>query len=511
MFENFVIPSLLPAVPEIFLLFMACLILLVDLAVKSPRRTLTFTLTQVTLALTALLTLWYANTLMPPAPGERAQVMLTFHNMFIADLLGEFLKVLACFTVMASLAYSRRYLLERASIPGGEYCVLTLFATLGMMVMMSANHFLSLYLGLEILSLSLCALTALQRDNAAASEAAMKYFVLGALASGMLLYGMSMLYGATGGSLEIIEIAEQLRTPHKDLAERAVLVFGLVFLMAGLAFKLGVVPFHMWLPDVYHGAPTSVTLLIAAAPKLAAFAMVIRLLVGGLFSLFADWQGMLMLLAVLSMGLGNVVAIAQRNIKRMLAWSAIAHMGFMLLGLASGVTPNGGRYAALEAYTASLFYMVTYVLTTLAVFGLIMLLSRRGFESDALEDFKGLGRRSPWFAAMMLILMLSLAGLPFFVGFVAKFAVLEPVVIAGQYWLAVLAVLFSLVGAFFYLRVIKIMYFDEADENAAPIEASFADRTLVSVNSVLVAAIGIFPQFLLYACGYVLARSQLFF
>ncbi|MDR1350251.1 MAG: NADH-quinone oxidoreductase subunit NuoN [Zoogloeaceae bacterium] len=507
MFENFVVPNLLPAAPEIFLLCMACLILLVDLGVRSPRRSLTFLLTQITLAVSALLTLWYAYAeLMPPAPGEPARVMLTFYNMFIADLLGSFLKALACFIVMASLAYSRRYLEERRSIPQGEYCVLTLFATLGMMVMISANHFLGLYLGVEILSLALCALTALQRDNAAASEAAMKYFVLGALASGMLLYGMSMIYGATG-SLEIIEVAEQVRSMRKMQVDKTVLVFGLVFLVAGLAFKLGVVPFHMWIPDVYHGAPTSVTLLIAAAPKLAAFVMVIRLLVVGLIGLSADWQSMLMLLAVLSMGLGNLVAIAQRNIKRMLAWSAIAHMGFMLLGLASGVVRDGNRHVALEAYTASLFYMVTYVLATLAVFGLIMLLSRRGFESDELDDFKGLNQRSPWFAAMMLILMLSLAGIPFLVGFIAKFAVLESVVISGQYWLAVLAVLFSLVGAFFYLRVIWFMYFDAADANAAPIEASFADRTLLSVNSVLIAAIGIFPQFLLNACGYVLARS----
>ncbi|MDR2626274.1 MAG: NADH-quinone oxidoreductase subunit NuoN [Zoogloeaceae bacterium] len=507
MFENFVVPNLWPAVPEIFLLFMAGLILLVDLGVRSPRRGATFLLTYATLALSALLTLWYAAAaLMPPAPGELARVVLTFHNMFIADLLGSFLKALVCLAVLASLVYSRRYLEERDSIPRGEYCVLTLFATLGMLVMISANHFLSLYLGLELLSLSLCALTALQRDNAVAGEAAMKYFVLGALASGMLLYGMSMIYGATG-SLEITEVAERVRSMQRMQMDRTVLVFGLVFLVAGLAFKLGVVPFHMWLPDVYHGAPTSVTLLIAAAPKLAALAMLIRLLVGGLLPLFADWQSMLMLLAVLSMGLGNFVAIAQRNIKRMLAWSAIAHMGFMLLGLASGVGRHSNPQTVLGAYAASLFYIVTYVLATLAIFGLILLLSRRGFESDELEDFRGLNQRSRWFAAMMLILMLSLAGIPFFVGFVAKFAVLEAVVFSGHYWLAVLAVFFSLVGAFFYLRVIWIMYFDEAAENAAPIEASFADKTLLSVNSILVAAIGIFPQFLLGACGYVLARS----
>ncbi|MDR3159614.1 MAG: NADH-quinone oxidoreductase subunit NuoN [Zoogloeaceae bacterium] len=507
MFENFVVPNLWPAAPEIFLLFMAGLILLVDLGARSPRRGATFLLTYATLALSALLTLWYAaKVLMPSAPDELARVVLTFHNMFIADLLGSFLKALVCLAVLTSLVYSRRYLEERDSIPRGEYCVLALFATLGMLVMISANHFLSLYLGLELLSLSLCALTALQRDNVAAGEAAMKYFVLGALASGMLLYGMSMIYGATG-SLEITEVAEQARLMHRTRMDKTVLVFGLVFLVAGLAFKLGVVPFHMWLPDVYHGAPTSVTLLIAAAPKLAALAMMIRLLVGGLFTLSADWQSMLMLLAALSMGLGNFVAIAQRNIKRMLAWSAIAHMGFMLLGLASGAGRNSSRQTVLEAYTASLFYMVTYVLATLAIFGLILLLSRRGFESDELEDFRGLSQRSPWFAAMMLILMLSLAGIPFFVGFVAKFAVLEAVVFSGHYWLAVLAVFFSLVGAFFYLRVIWIMYFDKANENASPIEASFADKTLLSVNSVLVAAIGIFPQFLLGACGYVLARS----
>lgn len=495
MFANFAVPNFLPAAPEIFLLVMTCAILLIDLAVKSPRRTLTFALTQATLAGCAVLTL-FISALRGLVPFH------TFSNMFVSDVLADFLKLLVYFTVMATLLYSRRYIEERQAIPRGEYYVLTLFATLGMMVMISANHFLTIYLGLELLSLALYATVALNRSSATATEAAMKYFVLGALASGMLLYGMSMLYGATHGALEIGAVAEQLRSYREmETVDKTALVFGLVFIVAGLAFKLGVVPFHMWLPDVYHGAPTSVTLLIAAAPKLAAFAMVVRLLVGGMFVLSADWSAMLMLLSVLSMAVGNIVAIMQTNIKRMLAYSAISHMGFMLLGLAAGVAdkPNG----LLPAYSASMFYVVTYVLTTLAAFGLIMLLAREGFESDRLDDFRGLNKRSPWFAAMMMILMLSMAGIPFFVGFFAKFAVLKAVVDAGQYWLAIAAVLFSVIGAFYYLRVIKIMYFDEPEaENAAPITACFCTRALVSANCLAVAAVGLFPDLLLNLCDH---------
>jgi NADH-quinone oxidoreductase subunit N len=329
----------------------------------------------------------------------------------------------------------------------------------------------------------------------------MKYFVLGALASGLLLYGISMVYGATG-TLEITQVAQALA---QGAVNKTILVFGLVFLVAGVAFKLGVVPFHMWIPDVYHGAPTPVTLFIASAPKLAAFAMVIRLLVNGLFFLAPDWQQMLMILAVLSMAIGNLAAIAQTNIKRMLAYSAISHMGFMLLGMVSGVVGGDARFA-LNAYSSSMFYMVAYVITSVAGFGMILLLARAGFESDSLDDFKGLNKRSPWFASMMMVVMLSMAGIPFFVGFFAKFAVLQAVVAAGYMWLAIAAVLFSLIGAFYYLRVVKLMYFD-APLDETPIAAGFDTKLLLSANGLAVALLGLFPQTLMYLCAVALVRS----
>lgn len=491
MFNDFVAPSLYPAAAEIFLLTMACVILLVDLGVKSPRRTLTFVLTQLTLLGCAGITLGTLNT----------EIVYTFSNMFVDDMMADFLKLVVYLTVMVVLFYSREYIQAREAIPKGEYFVLTLLSTLGMMVMISANHFLTLYMGLEMMSLSLYAMVALNRQSALSTEAAMKYFILGALASGLLLYGMSMIYGATG-SLEITEVAERLYTYSVD---STVLVFGIVFLVAGLAFKLGVVPFHMWVPDVYHGAPTSVTLFIGSAPKLAAFAIVMRLLVNGLITQSADWQSMLIVLSVLSMAFGNLVAIAQTNIKRMLAYSAISHMGFMLLGIVTGVVGGDARFA-LNAYSSAMFYVVTYVLTTLAGFGLIMLLSRAGFESDELEDFKGLNKRSPWFAGMMMIVMFSMAGIPFFVGFFAKFSVLQATVAAGYYWLAIAAVIFSLIGAFYYLRVVKLMYFDEPAD-AAPIEGPFFVKALISVNGLAVAGLGLFPQFLMSLCAYALLRS----
>ncbi|WP_303783261.1 NADH-quinone oxidoreductase subunit NuoN [Azovibrio restrictus] len=491
MFNDFVAPSLYPAAPEIFLLTMACVILLLDLGVKSPRRTLTFVLTQLTLLGCAAITLATSN----------VEVVYTFSNMFVDDMLADFLKLLVYLTVSVVLFYSREYIQARQDVPKGEYFVLALLATLGMMVMISANHFLTLYLGLEMMSLCLYAMVALRRSSAVCTEAAMKYFILGALASGLLLYGMSMIYGATG-SLEITAVAERLYTHTVD---DKVLVFGIVFLVAGLAFKLGVVPFHMWVPDVYHGAPTSVTLFIGAAPKLAAFAIVMRLLVNGLITQAEDWQSMLIILSVLSMAIGNLVAIAQTNIKRMLAYSAISHMGFMLLGIVTGVVGGDARFA-LNAYSSALFYVVTYVLTTTAAFGLIMLFSKAGFESDELEDFKGLNKRSPWFAAMMMFVMLSMAGIPFFVGFFAKFSVLQAVVAAGYYWLAVVAVVLSLIGAFYYLRVVKFMYFDEP-KHVEPIEGPTSLKVVLSVNGVAVGLLGLFPQMLMSLCAYTLLRS----
>ncbi len=491
MLTNFVIPDLLPAAPELFILAMACVILIVDLFVKSKARTLTFALTQLTLVGCAAITYMTST-------GE---ITYTFSNMFVDDLMADLLKLFLDLTVIVVLFYARGYIAERVSMAKGEFYVLVLLATLGMMVMISANHLLTLYLGLEMMSLSVYAMVALNRDSTQATEAAMKYFVLGALASGLLLYGISMVYGATG-TLEITQVAQALA---QGAVNKTILVFGLVFLVAGIAFKLGVVPFHMWIPDVYHGAPTPVTLFIASAPKLAAFAMVIRLLVNGLFFLAPDWQQMLMILAVLSMAIGNLAAIAQTNIKRMLAYSAISHMGFMLLGMVSGVVGGDARFA-LNAYSSSMFYMVAYVITSVAGFGMILLLARAGFEADSLDDFKGLNKRSPWFASMMMVVMLSMAGIPFFVGFFAKFAVLQAVVAAGYMWLAIAAVLFSLIGAFYYLRVVKLMYFD-APLDETPIASGFDTKLLLSANGLAVALLGLFPQTLMYLCAVALVRS----
>ena len=491
MFDNFVVPDLLPAAPEIFVAVMALAILLIDLFVKDSRRTAIFALTQLTLVGAAVIQFMTST-------GE---VSYTFSNMFVDDLMSDLLKLFLYMTVLVVMFYSRGYVLDREPMNKGEYYVLALFATLGMMVMISANSFVTIYVGLELLSLSLYAMVAMNRDSVVSTEAAMKYFVLGALASGLLLYGMSMIYGATG-SLEITGIAERL---YAGDANKTVLVFGLVFLVSGLAFKLGVVPFHMWIPDVYHGAPTSVTLFIGSAPKLAAFAIVMRLLVNGLITLAQDWQAMLIILSVLSMAIGNLAAIAQTNLKRMLAYSAISHMGFMLLGITTGVVSGDARYA-LNAYSSAMFYVVAYVLTTAAAFGMILMMARAGFEADHLDDYKGLNRRSPWFAGILLMVMFSMAGIPFFVGFFAKFSVLQAVVAAGYMWLAIVAVLFSLIGAFYYLRVVKLMYFD-APADDSPLQATTDMRILISANGLAVALLGLFPQVIMSLCAYALLRS----
>ncbi|MDH3320809.1 MAG: NADH-quinone oxidoreductase subunit NuoN, partial [Betaproteobacteria bacterium] len=420
-----------------------------------------------------------------------------FYGMFVSDMLSHVLKLFAYIAASAALVYSRRYLLERGLLRG-EFLTLLLFALLGIMVMVSANSFLTVYLGLELLSLCLYALVALNRDVAASTEAAMKYFVLGALASGLLLYGMSMIYGATG-SLLLPEIAARsANLAASSASSHTLLVFGLVFVVAGLAFKLGVVPFHMWIPDVYQGATTAVTLVIGTAPKIAAFAMALRLLVNGLPGLTVDWQQMLTVLAVLSMAIGNLTAIAQSNLKRMLAYSTIAHMGFMLLGLLSGVV-GGNRLNAVDAYGAAMFYTAVYVLMSLGAFGVLLLASRAGFECERLEDMKGMNRRDPWMAFLMLLVMFSLAGVPPLAGFYAKFAVISAVVQTGQVWLAVAAVAFSLIGAFYYLRVVKLMYFDEPAAGLAAVGGGGA-RVLLTVNGLTLLAIGILPQGLMELC-----------
>ncbi len=475
--------------PEIVLLVMACVIALTDLFVKSPRRTSTYVLTLLSLGVVALLNGLYAS---------GGQTIYAFGNMVVSDAMGNWLKCFATIAVMITLVYGRPYAADRDMLRGGELFTLGMFSLLGMSVMISGNNFLVIYLGLELLTLSSYALVALRRDNATATEAAMKYFVLGAMASGFLLYGLSMMYGATG-SLDVTAVFKAVASGQ---IKHQVLVFGLVFIVAGLAFKLGVVPFHMWIPDVYQGAPTAVTLLVAGAPKLAAFAIAIRLLVEGLLPLAFDWQQMLAVLAIGSLLLGNLAAIAQTNLKRMLAYSTISQMGFVLLGLMAGVV-NGNTLSAENAYSSAMFYMVTYVLTTLASFGVILLLAREGFESEEIADFAGLNQRSPLYAGVMAVCMFSLAGIPPMVGFYAKLSVLQALISSGQtvhIALAVFAVMMSLIGAFYYLRVIKVMYFDNPI-TATSVSAPLDVRAVLSVNGALVLILGIVPGGLMTLCA----------
>ncbi|HSG10696.1 MAG TPA: NADH-quinone oxidoreductase subunit NuoN [Gammaproteobacteria bacterium] len=466
--------------PEIFILTMACLILVVEAFVGDRYRQASYVLAQLTLLAAAFI----SGSLI----DNEALVMLG--GMYVHDPMAALLKTSVFLVTIGAFAYARSYMTAQGGLRG-EYYVLGLFAVLGMQVMISSHSLLTVYLGLELLSLSLYAMVAFDRDSPTASEAAMKYFVLGALASGMLLYGMSMLYGATG-SLDIATIADVISAQ----GERSlVLVFGLCFIVVGLAFKFGAVPFHMWVPDVYHGAPTAVTLFIGSAPKIAAFAMAMRLLAESMGGLLVDWQGMLMILAVLSLAIGNVVAIAQTNMKRMLAYSAISHVGFLMLGILSG-TDSG--------YSASMFYAITYALMAIGGFGVIILLSRSGEEADQLDDFRGLNDRSPWFALMMLILMFSMAGVPPTVGFYAKLAVLKAVIDVDMVWLALVAVFFSIIGAFYYIRIIKLMYFDEPATDA-PLKINTDLQIAVSTNSLLVLGLGLFPGALLALCNGVLA------
>ena len=481
--------SHLQAFPEMLLLLGTCVAMLVDVHSKDGQRRLAYYLAQGTVLLCFVSTFF----ILRESEGQR-QVL--FNGLFVSDALGHVLKLMCYVAVSAALVYSRQYLHDRA-LWRGEFITLLLFSLLGMMVMISAANFLTLFLGLELMSLCLYALVALNRDSAQATEAAMKYFVLGALSSGLLLYGMSMIYGATG-TLNIYEVATHASRLAASATERTFLVFGLVFLVAGLAFKVGVAPFHMWIPDVYHGAPTAVTLIVGSAPKLAAFAMAVRLLVNGMMDLAHDWQQMLALLALLSMGIGNIAAIAQSNLKRMLAYSTIAHMGFMLLGLMSGVV-EGNRLNAPEAYSSALFYMIVYVLMSLGAFGMLLYLSRAGFECENLDDMKGLNRTHPWYAFLMLILMFSLAGIPPTAGFYAKLAVLSAAVNAGQIWIAVAAVVLSLIGAFYYLRIVKLMYFDEPRDSHA-VRARGTFRFALSANGLALLMFGLLPQPLMALC-----------
>jgi NADH-quinone oxidoreductase subunit N len=476
--------NLSAAAPEVFLLAAVSAILILDLFLDEARRHWSYGLTLLSLGGAAGLTLATAN-----GPTRYA-----FNAMFVDDAMADVLKIFVYIGVAAILVYSRPYLRAR-QLFRGEFFTLTLFATLGTMVMISASHFITLYLGLELLSLSLYSMVALQRDSGTATEAAMKYFVLGALASGMLLYGMSMVYGATG-SLAIAEVAARIAGGQ---SLNAILVFGLVFIVAGLGFKLGAVPFHMWVPDVYQGAPTAVTLLIGSVPKLAALALMLRMLAEALGApvLVAEWQNMIAILAVLSMAVGNLTAIVQTNLKRMLAYSTIAQMGFLLLGILAG-TPNG--------YSSAMFYAITYMLMSLGAFGMILLLSREGFEAETLEDFRGLNQRDRWYAFLMLLIMFSLAGLPVMVGFWAKLAVLQAVFQAGYTTVTVVAVLLSLIGAYYYLRVVKLMYFDDPVERT-PIVIAGDQRALISLNGLAILALGVVPGWLLALCQRAIQAS----
>jgi NADH-quinone oxidoreductase subunit N len=479
----FSLSTLAPAIPEIALLTLACTLLVVDLFVRDDEKHVTYWLTIFAVVGCAALC----------AMGVERPAIVAFNGMFVADQMSQVLKVAVLLSVAATLLYSREYL-EARGLLRGEFLSLSLFSAAGMMVMTSAHHFITLYIGLELQALSLYAMVALQRDSVRATEAAMKYFVLGALASGLLLYGLSMVYGATG-SLELTAVSQAIGAAKVN---GTLLVFGLVFVVAGVAFKMGLVPFHMWIPDVYHGAATPTTLFIAAAPKIAGFAFMLRLLVTGLHGVAPDWSQMLVVLAVGSLALGNVVAIAQGNLKRMLAYSTISHMGFLMLGLLAG-TDNG--------YSSSMFYVLTYALMTLGVFGIILMLTRAGFEAEDLEDWKGLNTRSRWYAFLMLVLMFSLAGIPPTAGFFAKLSVLQAALDAGYLWLVVYAVLMSVIGAFYYLRIVKLMYMDEPQRDIT-LSARADVRWVVSANALAVLAIGILPQPLMALCARAITASM---
>ena len=481
--------------PDIVLLVMACVIALLDLGIKSPMRGTTYVFTLLTLAVVAY---------MQADLALSETTIYAFGNMVVSDPMGNWLKCFATVAVMVTLVYGRPYAGHRGMLRGGEFFTLSMFALLGMSVMISGNNLLVIYTGLELLTLSSYALVALRRDNATATEAAMKYFVLGALASGFLLYGMSMLYGATG----TLDITTMFKAIASGQIRHQVLVFGLVFVVAGLGFKLGAVPFHMWIPDVYQGAPTAITLLIGGAPKLAAFAIVMRLLVEGMLPLAFDWQQMLLVLSIGSLVVGNLVAIAQTNFKRMLGYSTISQMGFVLLGLMSGVVNGDALSFAANAYSSAMFYVVTYVLTTLASFGVLLLLSQEGFESEEIADLAGLNQRSPLYAGVMAVCLLSLAGIPPLVGFYAKLAVLQALIASGQnihLAIAVFAVLMSLIGAVYYLRVIKVMYFD-SPITASSVVAPLDVRIVLCLNGALILGLGLLPGGLLALCGNAVRR-----
>ncbi len=465
--------SLLVALPEIFLLSSIVVILLLDLFLTKGFKQVTYYLTQASLLITGILS--YSLIGQPET--------LIFGNSFILDDMASVFKVFMMGAAMVAMVYSRHYLTQH-SLFTGEYFVLVLLSILGMMVMVSGYSLLTLYLGLEILSLSLYTLIAIARKRSSAIEAALKYFVLGAIASGLLLYGMSMIYGISG-SINIIDIAAFASDSNLGSRETLIINFGLVFLVIGIAFKLGAVPFHMWVPDVYEGSPTSVTMFISTVPKIAAVAMLVRILVDGLGSMHAYWSDLFMIIALLSIALGSVVALMQTNIKRMFAYSTISHVGFVMLGFVTGVVTG---------YGAATFYILAYVLMSLAAFGVIILLNKKGFEADQISDYKGLSKHSPWFALMMLVVMLSMAGVPPFIGFYSKFFILQQVISAGFVTVAIIAVVFAVISAYYYLQIIKSMYFNDAEQELT-ITAPMDMKLVLSINAILILVVGLFPDF----------------
>ncbi|MDR2207931.1 MAG: NADH-quinone oxidoreductase subunit NuoN [Azoarcus sp.] len=481
---SFDVSNLSLAAAEVFVALMILAIMLTAAFVRGIARGLAYWLSQLTLIVAVFIT---SFTIMETG----SDFDFAFNNMFVRDKLGDILKLMVYLSMMVALLYGRGYLADR-KLDRHEYYLLALLTTLGMMVMITANHLLVLYIGLEMMSLALYALVAFDRDTTRSTEAGMKYFVLGALASGLVLYGMSMIYGATNGALELSAIHEAVTSPEGN---KTVLLLGLVFLVAGISFKLGVAPFHMWVPDVYQGSPTAVTLILSSASKLAAFALAMRLLAEALPGLIGHWKTMLLFVIAVSLVLGNLAALIQHNIKRMLAYSGISHMGFMLMGFLSSAEASVGTVG----YSNAMFYAIAYALMTLAAFGMIVLLSREGFEAENIEDFKGLNSRNPWFALLMLFVMFSMAGIPFFVGFFAKLSVLTVLLKAGYLWLAVLAVVMSLIGAFYYLRIVKFMYFDEPTDNA-PLKASGELQIMLSINGVAIALLGPMSGTLLEWC-----------
>ena len=472
-------PDLQLAAAEIFLVCAICVVLVVDVFLSDAKRMVTFRLAMLSLVGTAVCSFYYIP--------ERA--VTAFSDSFILDPASAVMKMFAYLVVALVFLYSRDYLI-RAGLFKGEFFILGLFGLLGIMVMLSAHSLLTLYLGLELLSLSLYSLVAFDRDSPIATESAMKYFVLGAIASGTLLYGISILYGVTG-TVNLGELSAHFAQPG---AVTMPALLGLAFVVVGVAFKFGAVPFHMWLPDVYQGASTPVTAFVGSAPKIAAFALTWRVLSEGLGDMHSSWQDMLALLCVLSLIIGNVVAIAQSNIKRMLAYSTISHVGFILMGFVAGTE---------DGLQAAMFYTLVYSLMAAAAFGMVIVLSRKGFEAENLEDFKGLNARSPWLAFVMLMIMFSMAGVPPFVGFYAKLVVLGSVIDAGLLWLAMVGVLLAVVGAFYYLRVVWFMYFVEPVDDS-PLEAAADLRFVISANGLGLLALGVFPGVLLNLCARVI-------